>query len=108
MDALTELHLRYDSTPPRDEYLNARYGHRAHERIVIGGDLEAHRMAARRWAHCMKRYGRSHAMFGQWLAHCRLEIGQWRKLRAKYRRLMREIAAFEADRARGLYRQAAE
>lgn len=112
-DELAALFREYDGPTPPRALLAARYGYRAHDRITTGADMAVHQAAAKGYARIIKKLGPHDEAYGRLLANTRFHVDQWRKLRAKYREIMREIEAVRADRIEAgrlgaLYRVAAE
>lgn len=115
-DPVHALMLAHDGPVPRHEYAAARYGHRAHERITVGGDMNMIafnlkcagvllRKAVRDERAGVERAAETKARL---LLLCRDTSARWRRYRVRYREIMAEIAAVNADVARGLFKQAAE
>lgn len=108
MRDLHDLSLAHDGPIAPHEYMAARYGHHAHARITVGSDMAVHHRIALGFTRCIKKLGRNDPAFGRLLANARWHMAQWRKLRGKYREIMRESEWLNTDMERGLYRAAAE
>lgn len=108
--SLSDLSARYTGPIPKAERLAAKYGPMALQRISLGGDMNWIAGNLRAYAVCLKhavRTGDQEAR-AKLLLRCQEEHARWKKYRARYRAIMAEIRALERDRARGLYRSAAE